>query len=164
MWRLKREVSVNKACVRALVRNIWKRVSYFWWLDERSCNGVWSPNREFSLLLGKRGTGRRGNRGAWTSSYSAAPLWLTVGLNMMSGTVRITSATYRISGLRSADSQAPCVCANARKKDYLLMIFFFFSWTSWSRRSAFNHPAAENQISCQVSEERLNLPQLITGC
>lgn len=99
---LERSICVNKACVRALVHSIWNRVSYFWWMEERSCDGVWSRNRGSSLLLGKRGTERRGNGGAWTCSSSAAPLWLTAGLNMMSGTVRVKSATYRISGLTSS--------------------------------------------------------------
>lgn len=54
-----RQSCVNKARARALLRNIWKKFRYFWWLEERSCDGVWSPNRGSSLLLGKRGTERR---------------------------------------------------------------------------------------------------------
>lgn len=69
-----------RVCVPAFVCNIWKGLSYFWSQEERSRDGVWSPNRGASLLLGRgekeRSVGAGGLRNSllWMSCYPAVSL------------------------------------------------------------------------------------------
>lgn len=68
------------AC-RAFVCNIWKGLSYFWSQEERSRDGVWSPNRGASLLLGKGEKERReewsvGGGGGWGMVDCGCPVTL----------------------------------------------------------------------------------------
>lgn len=81
MVRLERSIRLNKRmCVHAFVCNIWKGLSYFWSLEERSRDGVWSQNRGSSLPLGKRETKRSlggggvGDSVLWMACYPAASL------------------------------------------------------------------------------------------
>lgn len=74
---------------RVLVRSIWNGLGYFWSPEERSRDGVWSQNRESSLLLGMGGRGEESGVGMrnsllWMSCYSAGSLWLTVKVNVKS--------------------------------------------------------------------------------
>lgn len=129
MVRLERSIRLNKRmCVHTFVCNIWKGLSYFWSLEERSRDGVWSQNRGSSLPLGKRETKRSlggggGDSVLWMACYPAASLWLTVGLNWMSEAVSIKSTTYQLSGLKSTllAHWSVCLCVNPWRR-----IFFSF--------------------------------------
>lgn len=88
--------------VHAFVCNIWKGVSYFWSQEERSRDGVWSPNRGASLPLGK---GEKGGGGGvwgggrssllWMSCYSAASVGL-LGLKLRVRKKSVSDPLYTI--------------------------------------------------------------------
>lgn len=102
-----------KVCLHAFVCKTWKGLSYFWSLEERSRDGVWSQNRGSTLLHAKGGSWeeRRGERSGkwrgrvrnsllWMSCYPgpAGSLWLTVGLYWMSEVVTVKFSPYQLSG------------------------------------------------------------------
>lgn len=76
----------------------------------------------------------------WMSCYSAASLWLSVGLNWMSEAVSFKSTSYQLSALKTALWNRLCVFIHDVGSDCRLPPFGFLPWDTWKLKDCLPAP------------------------